>query len=60
MSLSVGKAAFLEADRATIQVGDNRFRGLVAYLGTEPTQDLLHALTGRTAGSSVHSKEVLS
>jgi mannose-6-phosphate isomerase len=60
MSLSVGKAAFLEADRATIQVGDNRFSGLVAYLGTEPTQDLLHALTERTAGSSVHSKEVLS
>ena len=60
MSLSIGEAAFLETDRATVQVGGNHFSGLIAYLGTGPRQGLLRALTGRTAGSSVHSKEVLS
>jgi mannose-6-phosphate isomerase len=59
-SLSIGEAAFLEADRATIQVGTNRFSGLVAYLGTEPRKGLLSALTERTAGFSVHPVEVLS
>jgi mannose-6-phosphate isomerase len=60
MSLCIGEAAFLEAERATIQVDANRFSGLVAYLGTEPRKGLLNALTGRTAGSSVHPVEVLS
>ena len=44
----------------TIRVGASRFSGLVAYLGIEPRQDLLNALSGRTAGSPVHSMEVLS
>ena len=58
ISLSVGEAAFLEAGRATIQVGANRFSGLVAYLATEPTQGLLRPLP--TADPSAHSMEVLS
>jgi len=60
MSQSEGEAAFLETDRATGQVGGNHFSGLIAYLGTDPRQGLSRALTGRTAGSSVHSMEVLS
>jgi mannose-6-phosphate isomerase len=52
MSLSIGEAAFLKAGRATIQVAANRFSGLVAYVGAEPTQGLLHALIGRTAESA--------
>jgi mannose-6-phosphate isomerase len=60
MSLSIGEAAFLEADRADIQVGGKRFSGLVAYLGTEPRRGLLRALTGQAVGSSAHSMEVPS
>ena len=60
MSQSIGEAAFLEADRPTIQVGVDHFSGLVANLGTEPRQGLLDALTGRTSGSAVHPVEVLS
>jgi mannose-6-phosphate isomerase len=59
-SLSVGEAAFLEADLATIQVGTHRFSGLVAYLGTEPRKGLLSALTGRPDGSLARPVEVLS
>jgi mannose-6-phosphate isomerase len=60
MSLSIGETAFLDAHRATIQVGADRFRGLVAYLGTEPRRGLLHALIGHPADPSDHSLEVLS
>jgi mannose-6-phosphate isomerase len=60
MNLSIGGTAFLEADRATIQVGADRFSGLVAYLGTECRRNLLHALIGRPASLSDHSLEVLS
>ena len=60
MNLSIGETAFLEADRATIQVGADRFSGLVAYLGTESRRGLLHALTGLSAAPSDHSLEVLS
>jgi mannose-6-phosphate isomerase len=60
MSLSIGEAAFLETDRSTGQVGGDHFSGLIAYLGTGPGQGLSRSLTGRTAGSSVHSMEVLS
>jgi mannose-6-phosphate isomerase len=60
VTLSTGETAFLEADRVTIQVGANRFSGLVAYLGTEPREGLLNELTERTADTSVHSAEALS
>ena len=60
VSLSVGEAAFMDADRATIQVGTNNFSGLVAYQGIEPSQGLLNSLTERTADSSVHAVEALS
>ena len=60
MSLSIGETAFLEADRATIQVGADRFSGLVAYVGTEVRRDLLRAPIGHPAGPSDHSLEVLS
>jgi mannose-6-phosphate isomerase len=60
MSLSAGEAAFLDADRATIQVGTDSFSGLVAYQGTEPRQGLLNALTEQTADSSIHAAEALS
>jgi mannose-6-phosphate isomerase len=60
VSLSVGEAAFLDADRATIQVGTDNFSGLVAYQGTEPKQGLLYALTDRKAEFSIHAVEALS
>ena len=60
MSLAVGDAAFLEADRAVIQVGASRFSGLVAYVGNEPRRGLLHARAERAADSYAHSMEVKS
>jgi mannose-6-phosphate isomerase len=58
-SLSIGEAAFLEADRTTIQVDAGRFSGLVAYVSANPTRNLLRALTGRAADSLVLSSEVI-
>jgi mannose-6-phosphate isomerase len=58
-SLSTGKAAFLEADRTTIQVDAGRFSGLVAYVSANPTRNLLRALTGRAADSLALSSEVI-
>jgi mannose-6-phosphate isomerase len=60
MSLALGEAAFLEADRAVIQVGSSRFSGLVAYVGMAPRRGLLHALAGRAADSVAHAMGVLS
>jgi mannose-6-phosphate isomerase len=59
-NLSIGKAAYLEADRATIRVGAGHFSGLVAYVSANPLRNLLQALTGRAADSLALSSEVIS
>jgi mannose-6-phosphate isomerase len=59
-TLSTGETALPEADRVAIQVGPNGFSGRVAYLGTEPWQGLLSALTERAPNSSIQSTEMLS
>ena len=50
---SVGEAIFLEADGASIEVGPEGTKCLLAYLGPEPSASLLHNLDGRSAGSPV-------
>jgi mannose-6-phosphate isomerase len=60
MSRSTGETAFLDAERATIQVGSDTFSGLIAYQGTEPRQSLLNALAEQTADSSIHAVEAQS
>lgn len=55
MNVSVGEAVFLEASRVVVRVGAMPLSGLITYLGTEPRQDLWNAVTGRTAGSPIHS-----
>jgi mannose-6-phosphate isomerase len=43
---SVGEVLFLEADRTRIEVGAAGLRGLAAYAGSDPNQNLLHRLDG--------------
>jgi mannose-6-phosphate isomerase len=59
-TLSTGETTLPEADRVAVQVGPNGFSGRVAYLGTEPWQGLLSALTERGPSSSIQSMEMLS
>ena len=49
----VGEAIFLEADRTSIKVGSNGLKGLLAYLGTEPSPSLLHNHDRQNAGSPI-------
>lgn len=53
MNAFVGDAIFLEADRTSIKVGSDGLKGLLAYLGTEPSPSLLHNLDGQNAGSPI-------
>jgi mannose-6-phosphate isomerase len=55
----VGEAIFLEADRTSIKVGSNGLKGLVAYLGTEPSPSLLYDLDGQNAGSPIRHRSRL-
>jgi mannose-6-phosphate isomerase len=59
-TLSTGETALPEAGRVAIQSGPNGLSGRVAYLGAEPRQGFLNALTERTPMSSIHSMEMLS
>jgi len=49
----IGDAIFLEADRTSIKVGSDGLKGLLAYSGTEPRQNLLLDLDARNAGSTI-------
>jgi mannose-6-phosphate isomerase len=49
----VGEAIFLEADRTSIKVGSNGLKGLLAYLGTEPSPSLLHNHDRQNAGCPI-------
>jgi mannose-6-phosphate isomerase len=51
MNAFVGEAVFLEADCADIKVGAEGLRGLLAYLGPEPSGSLLSRNEGQHAGS---------
>ena len=53
MDAFVGEAIFLEADHTNIKVGSDGLKGLLAYLGTEPSPSLLHNLDGQNAGSPI-------
>ena len=48
-----GEAIFLEADRTSIKVGSNGLKGLLAYLGNEPSPSLLHNHDRQNAGSPI-------
>jgi mannose-6-phosphate isomerase len=50
---SAGDAIFLESDGASIEVGPEGMKGLLAYLGPEPSPILLQNFDGRNAGSSI-------
>jgi mannose-6-phosphate isomerase len=54
-----GEAIFLEADRTSIKVGSSGLKGLVAYLGTEPSPSLLYNLDGQNAGSPIRHRSLL-
>jgi mannose-6-phosphate isomerase len=73
MNAFVGEAIFMEADHTSIKAGSNGLRGLLAYLGPEPSPSLLRNLDGQNAarhcarpplhhqamaGSPAHSTEV--
>jgi mannose-6-phosphate isomerase len=49
----VGEAIFLEADRTSIEVGSNGLKGLLAYLGNEPSPSLLHNHDRQNVGSPI-------
>jgi mannose-6-phosphate isomerase len=49
----VGEAIFLEADRTSIMVGSNGLKGLLAYLGNEPSPSLLHNHDRQNVGSPI-------
>ena len=49
----VGEAIFLEADRTSIKVGSNGLKGLLAYLGNEPSPSLLHNHDRQNVGSPI-------
>ena len=53
MTVFVGEAIFLEADRTSIKVGSDGLKGLLAYLGTEPSPSLLHNHDGQNVGSPI-------
>jgi mannose-6-phosphate isomerase len=48
-----GEAIFLEADHTSIEVGSNGLKGLLAYLGTEPSPSLLLNHDEQKAGSPI-------
>jgi len=50
---SVGEAIFLEAEGASIEVGPEGMKCLLAYLGPEPSPSLLHNPDGWSASSSL-------
>jgi mannose-6-phosphate isomerase len=52
-----GEAVFLDADRAGIEVAASGLKGLLAYVGSEPSLDLLHRVDWQNAGSPVHPVE---
>jgi mannose-6-phosphate isomerase len=49
----VGEAVFLEDDRASIRVGADGLKGLLAYRGPEPQASLLRSLDGPGLGATV-------
>jgi mannose-6-phosphate isomerase len=49
MNAFVGEAFFLEADRTSIKVGRDGLKGLLAYMGPEPSPGLLRSLQPRKA-----------
>jgi mannose-6-phosphate isomerase len=57
VDLLVGEAIFLDADRAAIKVASGSLKGLLAYVGSEPSPDLLHNVDWQNAGSPVHPVE---
>jgi mannose-6-phosphate isomerase len=57
VDLLVGEAIFLDADRASIKVASGTVKGLLAYVGSEPSLDLLHNVDWQNAGSPVHPVE---
>lgn len=50
---SIGEAVFLDAEGASIEVGPEGMKCLLAYLGPEPSPSLLRNLDGRSAGTPV-------
>ena len=56
---SIGEAFFLEADGASIEVGAEGLKGLLAYLGPEPSLSLLQNLDRRSTGSSLSDQETI-
>ena len=46
INASVGEAIYLETECASIEVGSEGLKGLLAYLGAEPSPSLLHNLDG--------------
>lgn len=51
IDLSLGEAAFVEADHARIRAHSRGFKGLLAYPGPEPRAGLLRRLDGPSAAS---------
>jgi mannose-6-phosphate isomerase len=56
---TVGDAIFIEADRASIEVGPDGMSGLIAYPGPDPVVSLLHD-SGEQMTKSVGTSEVRS
>ena len=52
----VGEAIFLEADGASIEVGPEGMKCLMAYLGPKPSSNLLQNLDGWSAGSPLRDQ----
>jgi len=53
MNAFVGEAIFLEAERTGIKVGSGGMKGLFAYLGPEPSRNLLRNLGWKKPGSPI-------
>jgi mannose-6-phosphate isomerase len=54
MNASPGQAMFLEAEDTSIEVGAEGLKGLLAYLATEPSADLLHRRESHKGSSPIH------
>jgi len=52
----IGEAIFLEADGASIEVGPEGMKCLLAYLGPEPSPSLLHNSDGWSVGSQLRDQ----
>lgn len=52
----IGEAIFLEEDSASIEVGPEGMKCLLAYLGPEPSPSLLHSSDGWSVGSQLRDQ----